>query len=74
MKQFTEVEREIFKEIRNLPLQYQKKLLDVVQLLKRGIEAAPKKHNITELKGCGKEIWKRTDAQKYVNKLRKEWD
>ncbi|MBI3813070.1 MAG: hypothetical protein HY279_01205 [Nitrospinae bacterium] len=45
-----------------------------MQLLKRGIEAAPKKHNITELKGCGKEIWKRTDAQKYVNKLRKEWD
>lgn len=74
MKLFAEVEREIFKEIRNLPLQHQKKILDVVQLLKRGIEATPKKHNITELKGCGKEIWKGIDAQKYVNKLRKEWD
>jgi mRNA-degrading endonuclease RelE of RelBE toxin-antitoxin system len=74
VKLFTEVEKEIFKEIRNLPFQYQQKILDVVQLLKRGIEATPKKHNITELKGCGKKIWKGIDAQKYVDKLRKEWD
>ena len=68
------IERKIIKEIKDLPVQHQKKILDIVQLLKRGIQSTPKKHNITELKGCGKEIWKGINAQKYINKLREEWE
>ncbi len=30
--------------------------------------------NIYDLKGVGKEIWKRTDAQEYVNKERDSWE
>jgi mRNA-degrading endonuclease RelE of RelBE toxin-antitoxin system len=67
------IEREIIKEIRNLPAQQQKKILDVVRLLKIGIEATQKKRDITELRGCGKNIWTGVGAQEYVNKLREEW-
>ncbi len=50
------------------------KILYVVRLLKTGIKASHKKYHITELRGCGKEIWKGIDPQKYVNKLREEWN
>ena len=30
--------------------------------------------NIYDLKGVGKEIWKGTDAQEYVNKERDSWE
>jgi len=33
----------------------------------------PKAHNIKELRGLGKEIWKNQDGQDYVNSLRNEW-
>jgi hypothetical protein len=45
----------------------------VVRLLKTGIEATQKKRGITELRGCGKNIWTGVGAQEYVNKLREEW-
>lgn len=74
MKASLLIETKIIEEIKDLSVQQQKKILDVVRLLKTGIEAShKKKHNITELKGCGKKIWKGIDAQKYVNKLREEW-
>ena len=36
-------------------------------------EKSPK-HNITEFKGLGKEIWKSIDARKYVDKERSLWE
>lgn len=74
MKASLAIERKIIEEIRSLPVQQQKKILDIVRILKAGIEATHKEHNITELKGCGKEIWEGIDAQEYVNKLREEWN
>ncbi len=32
-----------------------------------------RKVNIYDIKGVGKEIWKRMDAQEYVNKERASW-
>lgn len=32
------------------------------------------KHNIYDLKGVGKKIWKNLDAQEYVNKERDSWE
>ena len=29
--------------------------------------------SLTDLKGLGKEIWSREEAQRYVDRLRKEW-
>ncbi len=74
MKTSLAIETKIIDEIKDLPVQQQKKILDVVRLLKTGIKASHKKHNITELRGCGKKIWRGIDAQKYVNKLREEWN
>lgn len=74
MKASLTIEAKIIGEIKDLPVQQQKKILDVIRLLKIGIKASHKKHNVTELRGCGKKLWKEVDAQKYVNKLRKEWN
>lgn len=73
MKSTTIVGKKIVEEIKSLPLPQQKKILDVVRLLKTGIEVKHKS-DITELRGCGKNIWAGIDAQKYVNKLREEWN
>jgi hypothetical protein len=75
LKSSTTIQREINNEISNLPVYYQKKFLDMLKLIKQGIKTLPSsKHSITELKGCGKGIWKNIDAQTYINKLRGEWD
>ena len=37
-------------------------------------EEMPHQRSLLELEGVGAEIWAGIDAQKYVNKLRKEWD
>ena len=34
----------------------------------------PKNRSILELRGLGKEIWQGVDAQKYVDRLREEWE
>ena len=36
--------------------------------------AEPRERSLLELEGLGAEIWEGTDAQEYVNELRKEWD
>ena len=38
------------------------------------LQTSPPKRNIMDLHGLGKEIWKDSDAQDYVDKLRGEWD
>jgi mRNA-degrading endonuclease RelE of RelBE toxin-antitoxin system len=73
MKTTLSIEKEIIAEIRDIPLQSQKIILDIVRLLKTGIQTSQKKHDITELRGEGKELWKGIDAQTYVNKLREDW-
>ncbi len=74
MKQSLTIEKEIIEEISDLSIQQQKKLLDMVRLLKAGFKVSHRKHNITELRGCGKKIWEGIDAQLYVNKIREEWN
>ena len=73
MKGSLSVERKILEEIRSLSVQQQKKILEVVRLLKTGIYP-PSKYDITELKGCGKKLWEGINAQEYVDKIRKEWN
>lgn len=34
----------------------------------------PKKHQLVELEGLGKEIWEKIVPQKYLYDLRSEWD
>jgi hypothetical protein len=67
------LDRELQHELMDLPILHQRKILDIVRLMKKGGGAMQKRHSILELKGCGKEIWKGVDAERYVNKLREEW-
>ncbi|OGF63842.1 MAG: hypothetical protein A2Y62_21605 [Candidatus Fischerbacteria bacterium RBG_13_37_8] len=67
------MDEKILQQVKELPRHHQKQILEIVQLLAIGIKKSKKKHNITELRGCGKSIWKDIDAQEYVSKLREEW-
>ena len=73
MRTHNALEKEIQHELRDLPILHQRKILDIVRLMKKGSGSTFEKHDIMELKGCGKEIWKGVDAQQYINKLREEW-
>lgn len=70
MRKASGIEACIAKETRGLPVEHQKKILDIVRLLKT---ASAHKHSVSELRGCGKKLWKGIDAQQYVDKLRAEW-
>ncbi len=72
MKALAIESKKILKELEGLSPHYQKKILGVIQLFKKGLETSGKEHSITELRGCGKKIWKGVDAQEYVDKLREE--
>lgn len=74
MRKSLAIEEKIVEEMKALPSQHQKRVLDIVRLLKTSIREPYKKHNILELRGCGKKIWKGIDAQEYVNRLREEWN
>jgi len=74
MRTHNALEKEIQHELRDLPILHQRKILDIVRLMKKGSGSTLEKHDIMELKGCGKDIWKGVDAQQYINKLREEWD
>jgi len=68
------LDKELQHELKDLPILHQRKILDIIRLMKRGSGTTQKKHDILDLRGCGKETWKGVDAQQYVNKLREEWD
>jgi hypothetical protein len=73
LKKVPTMEKIMISEIKKLSIYQQKKILDLVRLLRSSVNSPSEKHSITELKGCGKDIWNGIDAQKYVNKIREEW-
>jgi len=74
LKKALAIEKIVIEEIKELSMYQQKKILDLVRLLKSSINNSSNKRSILELKGCGKDIWKGIDAQEYVNRLREEWN
>ncbi len=59
----TGLEKDLQSVIRELPLPYQRKILDIIRLMKIGCRTPIKNYDILELKGCGKDLWKGTDPQ-----------
>ena len=45
--------------------------VELVLLIRR--EGAEQKHDIRDLRGLGRDIWSKTEAQDYVRALREEW-
>lgn len=46
---------------------------EVVHILSQVTEQS-RSLSILELQGLGKEVWRRVDAARYVNKERRQWD
>jgi hypothetical protein len=65
--------QEIIQEIRALSLDERKQLMYVL-IDSLTESAAPPKRNILEFAGIGAELYDGTDAQDYVDQLRREWD
>ncbi|HLX39836.1 MAG TPA: hypothetical protein VKR42_04855 [Ktedonobacteraceae bacterium] len=59
---------------RELPVEEQLELIeDLISVARHRVKAIPL-HNITELRGLGKEIWEGVDVEKYINEERNSWD
>lgn len=56
-----------------LTQEQQQKLAEVLAQ-HAGLKNGGTRHNITDLKGLGKEIWEGVDADEYVVKERDSWD
>ncbi|MCI0709226.1 MAG: hypothetical protein L0154_03600 [Chloroflexi bacterium] len=65
---------EVLKAAQQLSVQERKELVkQLVDTLDVPV-TAPRKRQLSELCGLGKELWQGIDAQEYVNQLRDEWD
>jgi len=66
---------EILKQAASLTMQERKDLVkELVDSLELTITTVPHQRRLSELHGLGKEIWRKIDAQQYVDQLRDEWD
>lgn len=64
----------IYREISKLPTNEKMILLSkLISEISTYIESTGKV-NIYDIKGVGKEIWEKMDAQEYVNKERASWE
>ena len=46
---------------------------EVVRILEREV-GRPRRRKITELKGLGKELWRKMDVDRYLERERRSWD
>ena len=63
---------EILKQAEQLSETEQQRLID--ELAQRAARRNGKRHNVMELKGLGKELWKTIGVDDYVAKERDSWD
>ncbi len=63
---------ELLAEIQKLDSEDQYKLLEELVLLLK--DRSDKTHDISELKGLGKDIWSSVDVDEYVRKERETWN
>lgn len=65
---------EVKQQILSLTPEEQLKLVSEITSLVSVNMAVKSKHNIMELRGLGKEIWREIDVQEYVNQERESWN
>lgn len=63
---------ELLTMIQRLDTDEQLRLLEEVAMIVRN-KIKPKRHNILELRGLGKEVWESVEAQEYVDRERDSW-
>lgn len=65
---------ETLKQVRDLDLEDQLRLLEDISVLVRRHLASKSRRSILELRGLGKEIWEGVNAQAYVEQERASWN
>lgn len=45
----------------------------VIRILEREVRR-PHKHKISELKGLGKDVWRKVNVERYLDRERRSWD
>lgn len=46
---------------------------EVVRILEREV-GRPRKHKVSELKGLGKDLWRKVGVERYLERERRSWD
>jgi hypothetical protein len=72
----TTAEQVYEQQIKQLSATERLRLVEIIarDLATTTLTGMPRQRSLLELEGLGAEIWQETDAQEYVNELRKEWD
>ena len=67
--------REVLDQVQHLTPDDQLRLVeDLVANIRRQGIGHPKKHNIMEFRGMGKELWEGVDVEKYIDEERNSWE
>ncbi len=67
-----DIVKEIEKKITRLNPEQKKRLLDSIRASLK--PKNKRQHSLLELEGLGKEIWEKTNTDKYLNDERKSWE
>ena len=71
---YREVLNEVLNQVQHLTFDDQLRLVeDLVANIRRQGDR-PKKHNIMEFRGMGKELWEGVDVGKYIDEERNSWE
>jgi hypothetical protein len=72
----TYVFHEVLNQAQKLTPDEQLRLVEelVAFMRQKGQRQVQRKHDITELRGLGKEIWEGIDVAQYINEERDSWD
>jgi DNA-binding HxlR family transcriptional regulator len=65
---------QVISEIKALDLSDQLRLLEQMAVIIRQKTSTSRPRSILELKGKGKDIWKRLDVKKYLDEERSSWN
>ena len=72
---YREVLNEVLNQVQHLTPDDQLRLVeDLVANIRRQGTGCPKKHNIMEFEGVGKEVWEGVDVEKYIDEERNSWE
>ncbi len=72
---YREVLNEVLNQVQHLTPDDQLRLVeDLVANIRRQGTGRPKKHNIMEFRGMGKEVWEGVDVEKYIDEERNSWE
>ena len=71
---YQEILNDVVSRVQNLPPEEQEQLLDDLAKLLRQRATQRPRHNIMELEGMAKKLWRGIDVEKFIDEERNSWD